>query len=230
MLHSCCINDTIIRGGRACCEFGMCRHFSRTIPGLNPDFGVCHAARGLMSDISSAGVMGMVDQGEQDDKIIAVHADDPEYKHFNDTSELPKHRLREITRYAPSQLHVVLRTSHVPEHHRRDITWYVSFSVFVTVPKALTRDTTSLCPPLAEIDSVKAAPSTAAARREQVVKAFRASSCHHGCWTCHSWSHVPWNVLRVAAIPPQTRACPAAIALHEGELALLEVRCLFRIL
>lgn len=42
----------------------------------------------------------MVDGGEQDDKIIAVHADDPEYKHFNDTSELPKHRLREITRYA----------------------------------------------------------------------------------------------------------------------------------
>ena len=40
----------------------------------------------------------MVDQGEQDDKIIAVHADDPEYKHFNDTSELPKHRLKEIAR------------------------------------------------------------------------------------------------------------------------------------
>jgi len=28
------------------------------------------------------GVMGMVDQGEQDDKIIAVHVDDPEYKHI----------------------------------------------------------------------------------------------------------------------------------------------------
>ncbi|KAK9821636.1 hypothetical protein WJX74_002637 [Apatococcus lobatus] len=49
--------------------------------------------------IKPIGVMGMIDQGEQDDKIIAVHADDPEYKHFNDTSELPKHRLREITRF-----------------------------------------------------------------------------------------------------------------------------------
>jgi inorganic pyrophosphatase len=28
------------------------------------------------------GVMHMIDQGEQDDKIIAVHLDDPEYKHI----------------------------------------------------------------------------------------------------------------------------------------------------
>lgn len=45
------------------------------------------------------GVMQMLDQGEQDDKIIAVHADDPEYKHFNDISELPKHRMLEIRRF-----------------------------------------------------------------------------------------------------------------------------------
>ena len=41
----------------------------------------------------------MVDQGEQDDKIIAVHADDPEYRGFNDISELPPHRLAEIRRF-----------------------------------------------------------------------------------------------------------------------------------
>lgn len=38
----------------------------------------------------------MVDCGEQDDKIIAVCADDPAYKHFNDISELPLHRWNEI--------------------------------------------------------------------------------------------------------------------------------------
>ena len=42
--------------------------------------------------------MGMLDQGEQDDKLIAVHADDPEFRHFKDISELPKHRLMEIRR------------------------------------------------------------------------------------------------------------------------------------
>ena len=45
------------------------------------------------------GVMHMLDQGERDDKIICVCADDPEYRHFNDISELPEHRLREIRRF-----------------------------------------------------------------------------------------------------------------------------------
>lgn len=38
-------------------------------------------------------------QGEKDDKIIAVCADDPEYRHFKDISELPPHRLAEIRRF-----------------------------------------------------------------------------------------------------------------------------------
>jgi len=45
------------------------------------------------------GVMQMLDQGEQDDKVIAVHADDPEFKHFTDISQLPPHRLNEIRRF-----------------------------------------------------------------------------------------------------------------------------------
>ena len=36
----------------------------------------------------------------QDDKIIAVHADDPEYKGYTDISQLPPHRLAEIRRWA----------------------------------------------------------------------------------------------------------------------------------
>ncbi|CAI5517154.1 unnamed protein product [Closterium sp. Naga37s-1] len=38
-------------------------------------------------------------QGEMDDKIIAVCADDPEYKHFKSIDELPRHRLQEIKRF-----------------------------------------------------------------------------------------------------------------------------------
>lgn len=44
------------------------------------------------------GVMQMLDQGERDDKIIAVHADDPEFKGFTDINQLPPHRLAEIKR------------------------------------------------------------------------------------------------------------------------------------
>ncbi|XP_047338068.1 soluble inorganic pyrophosphatase 1-like [Impatiens glandulifera] len=45
------------------------------------------------------GLMPMIDQGEKDDKIIAVCADDPEYRHYTDISQLAPHRLAEIRRF-----------------------------------------------------------------------------------------------------------------------------------
>ncbi len=45
------------------------------------------------------GVLGMRDDKGQDDKIIAVHIDDPEYDHYRDVGELPPHRLRELERF-----------------------------------------------------------------------------------------------------------------------------------
>lgn len=45
------------------------------------------------------GVMRMQDQGEADDKLIAVHADDPEYAHYNSITELPPHRMTEVRRF-----------------------------------------------------------------------------------------------------------------------------------
>ncbi|KAM7476592.1 hypothetical protein LguiB_023835 [Lonicera macranthoides] len=45
------------------------------------------------------GLMPMIDQGEKDDKIIAVCADDPEYKHFTDFKQLSPHRVHEIRRF-----------------------------------------------------------------------------------------------------------------------------------
>jgi inorganic pyrophosphatase len=45
------------------------------------------------------GVLGMRDEKGQDDKIIAVHVDDPEYAHYQDIAELPPHRLKELERF-----------------------------------------------------------------------------------------------------------------------------------
>ncbi|KAJ8439758.1 hypothetical protein Cgig2_009582 [Carnegiea gigantea] len=45
------------------------------------------------------GLMPMIDQGEKDDKIIAVCADDPEFHHFTGLNDLPPHRLAEIRRF-----------------------------------------------------------------------------------------------------------------------------------
>lgn len=45
------------------------------------------------------GVMKMIDDKGEDDKLIAVHADDPEYAGYTDLWQLPPHRLRELKRF-----------------------------------------------------------------------------------------------------------------------------------
>jgi hypothetical protein len=42
------------------------------------------------------GIMEMKDQGEEDDKIVAVHADDREYVHYPSTREPSPHRVGEL--------------------------------------------------------------------------------------------------------------------------------------
>src|SRR5437667_3877955 len=48
------------------------------------------------------GVMTMVDDKGPDDKIIATHADDPEYAHYRDISELPPPRLGDLEPISPA--------------------------------------------------------------------------------------------------------------------------------
>ncbi|HJK98425.1 MAG TPA: inorganic diphosphatase [Polyangiaceae bacterium LLY-WYZ-14_1] len=45
------------------------------------------------------GVMHMLDEGALDDKIIAVHVDDPAFADYSDVGELPRHVAREIARF-----------------------------------------------------------------------------------------------------------------------------------
>ena len=45
------------------------------------------------------GVMRMKDEGEGDDKIVAVHTRDPSFAHYRDIAELPSHVGREIRRF-----------------------------------------------------------------------------------------------------------------------------------
>jgi inorganic pyrophosphatase len=45
------------------------------------------------------GVMHMKDEGQRDDKIIAVHTTDPSMAIFDDISELPPHLFREIRKF-----------------------------------------------------------------------------------------------------------------------------------
>jgi inorganic pyrophosphatase len=45
------------------------------------------------------GVITMSDEKGRDDKVVAVHLDDPEYEHYADVAELPPHRIKEIQRF-----------------------------------------------------------------------------------------------------------------------------------
>lgn len=45
------------------------------------------------------GVMKMIDCGEADDKIIAIHEDDPAYNGYTNISQLPSHILKMLRRF-----------------------------------------------------------------------------------------------------------------------------------
>jgi inorganic pyrophosphatase len=45
------------------------------------------------------GLMRMIDQGEPDDKVIAVHIDDQEYAHYTSIKELPPHKMKTVRRF-----------------------------------------------------------------------------------------------------------------------------------
>ncbi len=52
-----------------------------------------------MVEATVIGVMHMIDNGEQDDKIIAVATNDMSVNYIKDISELPPHTMKEIVRF-----------------------------------------------------------------------------------------------------------------------------------
>lgn len=83
--------------------------------GQEPAFPLC------LLRAKPIGVMKMIDQGEGDDKIIAVHADDPEYRHYESIKELPQHRLREIRNFFETYKQLEEKHVAVEDFHDRDV-------------------------------------------------------------------------------------------------------------
>ncbi len=52
-----------------------------------------------MMNAKVIGVMRMRDDKGEDDKLIAVSADDPEYSAYSELAEFPQHRVRELKRF-----------------------------------------------------------------------------------------------------------------------------------
>lgn len=67
------------------------------------------------------GVMRMLDNGEKDDKIIAVAENDMSVGHFNDISELPSHFLRELSHFFQDYKKLEHKTVIVEEFQNREV-------------------------------------------------------------------------------------------------------------
>lgn len=71
------------------------------------------------------GVMHMVDNGEQDDKIIAVAKNDMSVNHINELEELPPHAMKEIVRFFQDYKALEKKDVTVEQLHGRDYAWQV---------------------------------------------------------------------------------------------------------
>ncbi len=67
------------------------------------------------------GVMRMMDNGEADDKIIAVAAGDPSVNHYNDVSELPPHSKQELISFFQDYTKLENKTVVVEEFLGKDL-------------------------------------------------------------------------------------------------------------
>src|SRR5262245_22030022 len=56
-------------------------------------------APGVLLTARAISVRQMRDEKGEDDKLVAVHVDDPDYVTYRDIAQLPPHRLRELQRF-----------------------------------------------------------------------------------------------------------------------------------
>lgn len=76
------------------------------------------------------GVMRMLDNGEGDDKLIAVAAGDPSVNHYNDISELPPHFISEMRNFFEDYKKLENKTVLVEEFQGREVAQQILMESF----------------------------------------------------------------------------------------------------
>lgn len=71
------------------------------------------------------GVMRMLDNGEADDKIIAVAANDVSVSHLNDISELPDHTIQELRNFFEEYKKLEKKSVKVEEFQNKDLAYQI---------------------------------------------------------------------------------------------------------
>lgn len=71
------------------------------------------------------GVMRMIDDGEGDDKIIAVSPDDPSVSHIENIEELPAHSLLELRAFFEDYKKLEDKEVHVEKFQNKEVAWEI---------------------------------------------------------------------------------------------------------
>ena len=77
------------------------------------------------------GVMRMSDQGDADDKIIAVCAGDPSVNHIQDISELPKHFISELRNFFEDYKKLEQKTVLVEDFQNHELAKQIILDSFI---------------------------------------------------------------------------------------------------
>ncbi|MFT4325923.1 MAG: inorganic diphosphatase [Candidatus Woesearchaeota archaeon] len=54
---------------------------------------------GVLAEVRPIAVLKMIDDGQSDDKVIAVYTGDPRYNEIKDLQDIPKHIIMELTHF-----------------------------------------------------------------------------------------------------------------------------------
>ncbi len=86
------------------------------------------------------GVMRMLDQGEHDDKIIAVAENDMSVNHFNDISELPEHFIKELRNFFEDYKKLENKTVEVREFQNAEIAKQIVKQSFIDYKELILKE------------------------------------------------------------------------------------------
>lgn len=81
----------------------------------------CEIVPMAILDCKAIGVLIMTDQGEPDEKIIAVPIHDPDYNQYNDINELPRHIQDEIKHFFSVYKQLEGKHTEVKEVHGAEV-------------------------------------------------------------------------------------------------------------
>lgn len=75
---------------------------------------------GTLAEVRPVGILHMIDDGDEDDKIVAVYTEDPRYNEVQDISDVPKHIIMELKNFFETYKMLQGKKTEVPKMDGRE--------------------------------------------------------------------------------------------------------------